>query len=69
MGNLRIVLFADSHVGSTFDGEGFGELVERMQEEHPDIVVLEHRDAVPLQLRHQIRPAVSAIGRAEIPLI
>ncbi len=40
VGSLRIVLFADSHVGSTFDGEGFGELVERMQEEHPDIVVV-----------------------------
>lgn len=40
VGNLRIVLFADSHVGSTFDGEGFGELVERMQEEQPDIVVV-----------------------------
>ena len=36
VGSLRIVLFADSHVGSTFDGEGFGELTERMQEEHPD---------------------------------
>lgn len=38
--NLRIVQFADSHVGNTFSGEEFGELVQAMQGEHPDIVVV-----------------------------
>lgn len=40
VGNLRIVQFADSHVGTTFDGEGFMELVEMMQSETPDLVVI-----------------------------
>ncbi len=40
VGNLRIVLFADSHVGSTFDGEGFLKLVKEMQAENPDVVVV-----------------------------
>lgn len=40
VGALRIVQFADSHVGNTFDGEGFLELVEAMQEEQPDVVVI-----------------------------
>lgn len=38
--NLRIVQFADSHVGTTFDGEKFAELVRTMQAENPDIVVV-----------------------------
>lgn len=40
VGRLRIVQFADSHVGTTFDGEGFAEHVREMQEENPDIVVI-----------------------------
>lgn len=38
--NLRIVQIADSHVGTTFDGEGFAEQVKAMQSENPDIVVI-----------------------------
>lgn len=39
-GNLRIVQIADSHVGTTFDGEGFKKHIEKMQEEDPDVVVV-----------------------------
>lgn len=40
VGSLRIVLFADSHVGATFDGEGFAEHMKAIQAENPDIVVV-----------------------------
>lgn len=40
VGNLRIVQFADSHVGTTFDGEGFAEQVDAMQAENPDVVLI-----------------------------
>ncbi len=40
VGTLRIVQFADSHVGNTFSGEGFARWVEDMQAEEPDIVVI-----------------------------
>ncbi|MDE7464229.1 MAG: metallophosphoesterase, partial [Clostridiales bacterium] len=40
VGDLRIVMFADSHVGTTFDGEEFGEYVKEMQSYDPDIVVI-----------------------------
>lgn len=40
VGELRIVQFADSHVGTTFDGEGFAEQVQAMQSENPDVVVV-----------------------------
>lgn len=38
--NLRIVMFADSHVGTTFSGEKFKEYVKQMQSYDPDIVVI-----------------------------
>ena len=37
---LRIVLFADSHIGTTFDGKGFAKHVKTMQTENPDVVVV-----------------------------
>lgn len=40
VGNLRIVQIADSHVGSTFDGEEFLGHVKAIQSENPDIVVI-----------------------------
>ena len=37
---LTVVLFADSHVGTTFDGEGFAEQMKRIEAENPDVVVI-----------------------------
>lgn len=39
-GDIRIVQFADSHVGTTFDGDGFAKEMEKIQKENPDIVVV-----------------------------
>ena len=39
-GSLRIVGFADSHIGITLDGDGMAREIKRMQEESPDIVVI-----------------------------
>lgn len=40
VGELRILQFADSHIGATFDGEGLGKHVDRMNATNPDIVVI-----------------------------
>lgn len=40
VGNLRIVQFADSHVGNTFSGKEFLKHVKAVQSENPDIVVI-----------------------------
>lgn len=40
IGKLRIALFADSHLSTTFDGEGFAEQLERIQAQSPDIVLI-----------------------------
>ena len=37
-GNLRVLVIADSHVGSTFDGDGFAKHMEKAQETEPDIM-------------------------------
>ena len=37
---LKAVLFADSHIGTTFDGEGFAEHMKAVSEEEPDIIFI-----------------------------
>ena len=39
-GTLRVVMFADSHVGATFDDEGFAKHMENVNAEKPDIVLI-----------------------------
>lgn len=38
--HLRIVQFADSHIGTTFDGDGFAKHIEQIQMLNPDVVVV-----------------------------
>lgn len=40
VGNLRVVLIADSHIGTTFDGSGFAEHMKTIEAENPDIIVV-----------------------------
>lgn len=40
VGSLRVALLADSHVGTTFDGEGLAAHIARIQAQQPDIVVI-----------------------------
>lgn len=38
--NLKIVMFADSHIGTTFNADKFAEYIATMQAENPDAVVI-----------------------------
>lgn len=40
VGTLRVALIADSHVGTTFDGEGLAPHIEEINKQNPDIVVV-----------------------------
>lgn len=40
IGNLKIAMFADSHIGTTFDGDGFAKQMEKIKEQKPDIVFI-----------------------------
>lgn len=37
---LKIALFADSHLGTTFDGDGFAKHIETIKKQSPDMVVI-----------------------------
>ena len=38
--NIRIAAFADSHIGTTFDANGFAEHVEKIKKQNPDVVLV-----------------------------
>lgn len=40
VGTLRVAMLADSHVGTTFDGEGLSAYIAQIQEQKPDVVVI-----------------------------
>lgn len=40
LGSLRVAMIADSHVGVTFDGEGFAKHLEKIQAAKPDLVIV-----------------------------
>ena len=40
VGELKIAMFADSHLGTTFDGDGFAEQMEKLKAQNPDIVFI-----------------------------
>ena len=37
---LKVALIADSHVGAIFDGDGFAERLEKIQEQSPDVLLI-----------------------------
>lgn len=39
-GELRVALIADSHVGTTFDGEGFAKYMKEIEAENPDVLLI-----------------------------
>ncbi|MEE6207966.1 MAG: metallophosphoesterase [Alphaproteobacteria bacterium] len=38
--NIKIAMFADSHIGTTFDADGFAEHIAKIQKQKPDMVVI-----------------------------
>ncbi len=40
VGTLRVAMIADSHVGTTFDGDGFAAHMEDVQKTNPDILIV-----------------------------
>lgn len=40
LGDLKIAMFADSHLGTTFDGAGFEKELKNIEAQHPDILLI-----------------------------
>lgn len=62
VGNIRIVHFADSHVGTTFDGEGLFEYAKQMQALDPDVVLVTGDFVDDDTSKEDMRRACEALG-------
>ena len=40
MDQIRVVQISDSHIGATFDGDGFAKHMEKIQQTNPDLIVI-----------------------------
>ena len=40
IGSLKVAMFADSHIGTTFDGDGFAKHMKEIESQNPDILVI-----------------------------
>lgn len=68
VGHLRVALVADAHVGTTFDGAGFGRWMEKVEGERPDVVVVAGDFVDDDTSRADMEAACKALGDLETPL-
>ena len=67
VGSLRVALLADSHVGTTFDGEGLAAYIARIQEQKPDVVVVAGDFVDEGTSKTDMIAASRALGRIDAP--
>ena len=65
--DLRIVLFADSHIGTTFDAAGFAKHIEEMRKQKPDLVVVVGDFVDDGTTREEMIAASRALGTLKTP--
>lgn len=64
-GNLRIIQFADSHVGTTFSGADFARHVDKMQALQPDLVLITGDFVDDDTSKEDMTAACEALGRLD----
>lgn len=67
VGQLRVGLIADSHLGTTFDGAGFAAHMKTLQAEKPDVVVVAGDFVDERSSRADMIAACKALGGLETP--
>lgn len=67
LGTLKIALIADSHLGTTFDGEGFAEHLRVIGEQEPDLLVIAGDFVDDSSKREDLDRACRALGELELP--
>ena len=65
VGSIRVVQFADSHLGTTFDGEGLNQYVDEINECHPDVVLITGDFVDDGTSREDMIAGCEALGRLE----
>ncbi len=68
LGTLRIALIADSHIGTTFDGEGFAGHLRTIEQQHPDLLVVAGDFVDDGTGKEDMLRACRALGEMEVPL-
>ncbi|MBR0084974.1 MAG: metallophosphoesterase [Lachnospiraceae bacterium] len=63
--SVRVVQVSDSHIGATFDGEGFAEHMKTVQELKPDVVVITGDYVDDGTTKEDMIIASEALGRLE----
>ena len=67
VGSLRVAMFADSHVGTTFGGKGFAKRMEELQAQQPDIILIVGDFVDESTTRENMVEACRALGKLEVP--
>ena len=67
VGSLRVAMFADSHVGTTFGGKGFAKCMEELQAQQPDIILIVGDFVDESTTRENMVEACRVLGKLEVP--
>ena len=67
VGNLKIAMFADSHIGTTFDGDGFAKQMEKLKAQDPDIVFIVGDFVDDSSRRDDLLKACEALASIDAP--
>lgn len=66
-GSFRVALFADSHVGTTFDGAGLAPHLAQIQAQNPDVLVIAGDFVDEDTSKKDMIDACSALGNVKTP--
>lgn len=64
---LRVAMFADSHLGTTFDADGLARYLEEIEAQSPDILLIPGDFVDDSSDREDIIRACEVLGQADIP--
>lgn len=64
--NLRVALIADSHLGTTFDGDGFAEKLKTIEAQNPDILMISGDFVDDSSKAEDVRTACEALGKMQV---
>ena len=63
---LKVALIADSHIGAIFDGDGFAEKLEKIQEQSPDVLLIAGDFVDDGTDRENMIKACDALGKLDL---
>ena len=65
VGEMRIAMFSDSHIGATFDGEGFAAHLDEIMRQEPDMILIPGDFVDDSTARADLLTACHALGQTD----